>query len=140
MTTEHLEILKDPQTNNKFIKISVNDSISYIVAKRTISSYKESLYYILAIFIRASDYQSKSNEVNSIMFYTFFYMFLAEAFLVLITLLVVIFIASIYTKRVVKPIVQLTDYAKAINKNAHDRSAKKNFKKLVAIDLSQIKV
>jgi hypothetical protein len=67
-------------------------------------------------------------------------MFLAEAFLVLITLLVVIFIASIYTKRVVKPIVQLTDYAKAINKNAHDRSAKKNFKKLVAIDLSQIKV
>ena len=140
MTTEHLEILKDKRSNNQFTTISINNSVSYIVAKRIMPSYKKDLYYILAIFMKSEDYQSKSLEVNSIMFYTFFYMFLAEAFFVAVILFIVIIIASVYTKKVVEPLVQLTDYAKAINKNVHSRSASKNLKKLVKIDISQIKV
>lgn len=140
MTTEHLELLKDKTTNNQFTTITINNSVSYIVAKRMVPSYKQDLYYILAIFMKSEDYQSKSTEVNTIMFYTFFYMFLAEAFFVAVILSIVIIIASVYTKKVVKPLVQLTDYAKAINKNAHDRTATKNLKNLVNIDISQIKV
>lgn len=140
MTNEHFEILKDKRSHNQLTTILINKTVSYIVAKRIMPSYKEDLYYILAIFMKSENYQSKSLEVNSIMFYTFFYTFLAETFFVLVILFIVIVIASIYTKKVVSPLVQLTDYAKAINKNAYSRNSSKNLKKLGQIDISQIKV
>ena len=98
------------------------------------------VYYILIFYIQISEFNSAIDEVTKVMNSTFLILTVFGIVLGVSLLILAILGSAISINRLIRPIIQLTTYAKAVNQTAHSSTDYKKMKKKVSIDIDQIKV